>query len=494
MNSKIYLLFFTLLIIITFVSRGLYANHNVLMEAEKPNIDTGLNSLSETDYKITIDDNVNLPDINIITKNISYQLRCYHRSRNEVINFGRTTLFGLTYGHSDDVAPMHIQNATIGANHGWRADVLNSPAHGLTNENIGEDWDTSDGNIWTVMKINDADNFTVIKKSNNLFFHDNNGFSTIKPLTRDGVTLTIADKKGIQYYPSVKHISRDLFVDDKLILGNKVSKGNKVTLVEEYDILNRESLRANVTNIDKALASVNVKNSYEFVSNGASYVFAKYKINHPIIFKNIMAAQAIMLNKSGYFYAPKLLPFKDGVDLRKLTLYSALNTKSRFFTNDLWETGKVPNRVTTYTADKTKAMMIGILTDRGVGKSLTDYTFDTFEIRGNTGKIYPHPVSSSAIGGQLQGGEEFDIAMFRAYFEPEGNVDVVELPFEEKTIVIIDIHEIGNFTVNLSASLNGKAITVTDSHNIVFKEKIVVDSKIEVTTSSDYAYLELEVK
>ena len=90
-----------------------------------------------------------------VKQSISYQ---------GLINFIGVDTFGLVYSNIDDIAPVHIQDYTVGANHGWRGDVLTCVGHGLTESNVGDELTANDGVKFTVMRIDSVDTFTVLRE------------------------------------------------------------------------------------------------------------------------------------------------------------------------------------------------------------------------------------------------------------------------------------------------------------------------------------------
>lgn len=432
------------------------------------------------------------------------------QNEHKVIQPMKVNAFGLEYINTDDVAPVEIQNTVVGgATYGWRADNLTCVDHGLTEANVGEEWVANDGVKFTIMKVISADVFVVFRENSNPDpnLHSNDGWEGQTSLTRGEVTLNITDAYSISYVPSIYKKSTKIITDGKEVSAIGTYPADIVEFVEEYDILNKESLRLNAANPSLATPSVNVKNTYRFMK-GINLMFCRYSIKHPIVFSAIRAAQAAMISQDGYLYAPGVLPFLDGVDLRHLTLLSALNGQSREFTYDLWEPEEMyhykPTRITNYTADKTKAVMIGVIPYSFIDRNLDAFTKKTFLINGINGMAIPHPVDDTGvfIGNQFTGEEIIDIYMFKAYFEPQGSVDVVEIPLLDRTVVIIDIHQAGRFFIKLSNRLNGgmidgplyaKNCEFTFTNSNLRMGGSIINSEIGIESYSDYAYMTLEI-
>ena len=105
----------------------------------------------------------------------------------------------------------------------------------------------------------------------------------------------------------------------------------------------------------------------------------------------------------------------------------------------------------------------------GVGKNLKDYTKTTFEIRNNTGKIYPHGVDTYAVGETLQPYQSYNAVMYRALIDKSTDVgnrmSMYKIPCDNKEYIYIDYRGDTVDRIELDSSYNGKAISVVDSVN-----------------------------
>src|SRR5690606_33168700 len=84
---------------------------------------------------------------------------------NDVFNFSGSTMKGVSVGSADDVAPMHILNFTMGANHGYNHYHATITAHGFTNVDIGTEFDKS-GVKFYILRIVDANTVAFISQNN----------------------------------------------------------------------------------------------------------------------------------------------------------------------------------------------------------------------------------------------------------------------------------------------------------------------------------------
>ena len=216
-------------------------------------------------------------------------------------------------------------------------------------------------------------------------------------------------------------------------------------------------------------AAVRIDNVYRFVKGLNVLVIADFIPKQAMSFQDIMFNQAMLKGTNGTtkYYIPNSLPFGT-YDLRQplaVTWGSGVSSMycSATYTKD---TTKPINRVLQYAGGL--GFAIGYIIDRGVGKSLFDFANSTFELRGGSGKVYPHGVEGAKVGTTLQDGQAYNAVLYRAMFIPEtsGNrLSMYHFPYDGAEYVFLDYK--GSMTDNivLSDSLNGKEITVLESQN-----------------------------
>src|SRR5690606_22998430 len=122
------------------------------------------------------------------------------------------------------------------------------------------------------------------------------------------------------------------------------------------------------------------------------------------------------VSTTAQYYVPNSSPI-GAIDLRKPTTvaWSTSLPNGFFSVANSPDPTNPPNRVINYLSDT--GYMIGHLLDSGVGQNLESYTANTFEIRRNSGKIYPHPIEGSVVGnnGNAIVGKAFSSVVYRAY-------------------------------------------------------------------------------
>ena len=193
-------------------------------------------------------------------------------------------------------------------------------------------------------------------------------------------------------------------------------------------------------------------------------------------FQDVMFAQAERKGSNGVtkYYIPNSLPF-DGNDLRQPKVVTWSGSVSDMYCNSAHsvDSTKPINRVIQY--DTGCGFAIGFLIDRGVGKSLYDYVNNTFEVRGNTGKVYPHGVEGAKVGTTIHPGQAYNTVIYRTPFIPEtsGNrISLYHFNYDGAEYVFLDYKASMNDRVVLDDSLNGKNIEVLEAQNATLKTDV----------------------
>lgn len=397
---------------------------------------------------------------------------------NPLFNFYEMKHNGVTIDSQfkDDIAPAHFLGDTLGANHGKPCKKATITGHGLTNTAIGTAWVQNDVNFY-VMNILDADHIVFLSANKGTVYAPSWTALQAGTLTNGGNTLTVESVSDYQILPSIKNEELKIRID-----GNEVSEdgeyyGNVVDFVESYEVMNPSSLLDNI--IARAGQSsdpvftgdgaVRIENIYRFVKGMSVLVISNFAPKQQMSFQDVMFSQAMLKGTNGQvkYYVPNSLPF-GSYDLRQpLTMTWGNGVANMYCTSEYTkDTTKPINRVLQYGTGLGYA--IGFLIDRGVGKSLFDYTHATFELRGGTGKVYPHGVDGATVGTTLQSGQVYGAVIYRCPFIPEtsGNrLSMYHFRYEGSEYVFLDYKGTMNDRVVLDDSLNGKEITVLESQN-----------------------------
>ena len=130
------------------------------------------------------------------------------------------------------------------------------------------------------------------------------------------------------------------------------------------------------------------------------------------------------------------------------------------------DTNNPINRIVTY--GDNFGFALGFL-PFGVGKNLLQYTDATFELRNNTGKIYPIGVNSGKVGTTLAANQVYSAVMFRSLIDYSlrhgARMSCYTIPFNNETYVYIDYSATMSDKVVLNDSYNGKKIEIIERTN-----------------------------
>jgi hypothetical protein len=128
-----------------------------------------------------------------------------------------------------------------------------------------------------------------------------------------------------------------------------------------------------------------------------------------------------------------------------------------------------------YRDESNFCIAIGILTDYGVGKKLNNYTSEYFEIRNDSGKIYPHPVDDSVVGNIMSVGNIYTAVMYQCLFDANttstdsNRLSMYHFNYNGAEYVYVDYKGSMLDKVVVDDSLNGKTVEVLESRNAELK-------------------------
>lgn len=434
-------------------------------------------------------------------------------SGNSMFDLVNYNLKGVATANGDDVAPQHIYGTTLGANHGNPAyRVATATAHGLDNTAIGTEWVNGDGTKFYVMRIIDADTIGFLSENTGTVEAPTFVNLTAGTLTKGASTLDITAVTSAQLYPSLGVVAQKVVRDGIAVITEETGKAQYLDIVETYEIYDPVSVLEAVKGRAGTSApadftgapSVRVKNLYRFLPNMAVVVIQDVRYLAAIKFSDIMTSQAIILgglnDMNTKYYVPN--GAADGVyDFRKPAAFNwtADNPSYYGIVATAPDPNNPPHRVVMYRGDL--GFMITYMTDRGAGKDIPGHTARTFEIRNNTGKIYPHPVDS-LVGDTTAVDQFHTIAMARVYCDLSvarvGNrLSVFHFAYEGTEYVYLDYSGDMTDTVNLAKdALNGKTVTVASSKNATLETDQYNDGFTVKATyvEGETCFIELTIK
>lgn len=433
-----------------------------------------------------LDVTVEWPNVRIANgaDNINVTLNRYfgvenNYSGNPMLNFTRWEYGGISYNNVDDVAPMHVQNTTIGANHAQPCVIGTITAHGKDNKSIGTEWTAVDGTKYYIMRIVDENNIVFL--SENKGTAENHEFIALSEgkLTSGSESLTVTAVKSAQLFESVFNVTQKILKNGiENIESSQNFKADYIDIVEEYDIVNThevlESIKLRKGSSENPVftnstAMIHVQNMYRILSNLTVLVYANIIFRQSVKFKDIMINQAMPISTANdiSYYIPNSLPIK-GYDFRK-PLKISFSTDVPYLGVDksVWADPDVaPNRIVQFYGE------IGFAIGYIPGINLS--TDETFEMRYNTGKIYPHVVRSSVAGDMREKDDVFNGGIYRCFFKKPENerLSFYHFTHNSSEYVYIDYKSSCLDNVILDESFNGKKIEVIESQNTNLKTDI----------------------
>lgn len=435
--------------------------------------------------------------------------------------YGANPVFDFTilqYGsmistNSDEIAPVHILRTTIGANHGQPCQIATITGHGLDNTSIGTEWLDGNGVKFYIMRIVDADKIVFLSENTGTLSAPQFVALVSGTLTKGADTLTVTSVTASQLYPALKNHSVKLMVDgEDEISADGTYSAKFLDVVEEYGIMHP------VSTLQKIIAragessdpdydggeAVRIKNIYRFCGNLCVLVIATVIPVQDVALSDIMFAQAAkMATDTIKYYIPNSLPLGGGLyDFRKpLSVNWSSSVPSLFVgTSQMADTDNPVNRVVQYDEAKNVGFALGYVRGFGVAKDLLDYTTESFEIRNNSGKVYPHGVSYGKVGGTLHPGMIYQAVMYRSPFPftslSSGQMSMYHFPFDGAEYVFVDYASSVLDNVKVDSSLNGKSIEVIEAVNTELVTDIYNDGFLVKATyvENETCYIVVKIK
>lgn len=385
----------------------------------------------------------------------------------------------------DDVAPAHVINSTIGANHGQPCAIATITGHGLTNTAIGTAWTHTNGIIFYVTRIVDEDRIQFLSANQGTLVSPRFTKITTGSISRDGVTKVISSVSSSQLYPSSQNVVQHIYLNGETeVIDDGTYECDFFDVVETYDVADPVSVLENL--IARAGSSdaptmegdslIKFKNIYRFLPNNNVLVFATYVPQREMAFSDFMFTQS-SLGESFKYYLPNSNPI-GGIDFRspvKVTWSSSV-PQLLVKNSEMADPNNPVNRVVTY--GDNFGFSLGFLPVSGVGKNLRNFTDNTFEIRSNTGKIYPHGVDQH-VGTTLQTNQVYSAVMYRALINNSsktGNrMSMYHMDVNGEEFIFLDYSGSMTDYVLLDKSFNGRSIEVVESVNTTLLSDVYND-------------------
>ena len=301
---------------------------------------------------------------------------------------------------SDDIAPDHIDGATVGANHGYSLGECTAVGHGKTAADCGSIWELN-GVSYVLVDVVSADTLLIANQLTNSavptgeFTHVSGAGST--------AAITVTSVTSRQWYPPHKNWSLRALADNiEISPGEDTIKADNVKFVEQADMLSRSDIiNSWIDNggmpggyEPNAPASIAQTITYEYDKRGQITIARDWLTLKDIPVADYMGLQFGRVGTEQTYIVPGSLPFSyqgETVDYSMgmpadHTLASGSSVT--FVPSRLQETGEFAHRVLVLYQNVVFA--IGLLP---VGDAAFDVRRDrvsasALEIRGNSGKLY----------------------------------------------------------------------------------------------------------
>jgi hypothetical protein len=405
---------------------------------------------------------------------------------NPIFNFIKFDNENVKFRMGDDVGPFHAQNTTLGGNHAQPCVIATIEGHGKDNTAIGTEWTDSSGTKFYIMRI--VDNNKILFLSENKGTSESQSFIALKAgnLTgTEGGELHVTSVSSTQLWPAVFDVQQRLYNNSIRVSEAKLYRSREFDIVESYSVVNTDEVLKNIIarkGQDKpadfeSSTMVKIENIYRFLPNMSLLLISNFVTNQVIKFQDVMFSQAGMIGT-----------LKDGIV--KYYIPNSQEINGYNFNTPIqvpWSSALSPFLFTeTYWADKERPVdrviqingncgfALGFL-PYGVGKDLKKYTNMTFEVRKDTGKVYPHGVDSYKSGDTLSPDSVYTAVLYRCFFkynEVDGRIGMYYLEFDNKYFVFADYSKQMNDHLVISEKMNGKRISVINSNNVVLKTDI----------------------
>jgi hypothetical protein len=415
---------------------------------------------------------------------------------------------------SDDIAPDHMLNTTIGARHGYILGRCTAVGHGMTTDSQGSVW-TVGGTERVIVQVVDADTLLIATRPHNgapptgTYTYVSGGGST--------ANIVVTASLSSQWYPPHKNYSLRCFVDGEEITvteGASLEYDNNVLFVETCDIITRDKIvewwiangGASAGLIPVGSAAYRTVNAYRFDMDGQLVILRDWIIlEDGTAISDIMGVQAqnagtpLTYRIPGFatpiLYDGEMLDYGRGVDSLR-TLRAEGTPSISFDATNLQASGEYAHRMISEWSNK--AFVVGLLPvgDAAYAVRRSQVSNMARQIRGSSTKDYGRLIDKGPF--MAAAGDSFSMVGFRHILpRVAGKALVCPVRYsDQKAIVYIDWKEFtGLDQVEINCpDLIGRKITVLDSRNATLIGNGLATGSItsSVDAAADHAYLVLE--
>lgn len=412
---------------------------------------------------------------------------------------------------NDDVAPMRMDNFTIGANHGYEKSNLTLTGHGKTVVDIGSVW-SSGGKEYVIVDIVSVDVLSITSRTDNVAF----SLSTLTHVSgaTNTASFTPTATTSRQWYPSIRDRKLTCFVDNKLTDLSVVATHefkNTVKFLESYSIMKKsdmlEWLIANkgVNHANyAAVPCYTVDFGYTFDHECGCTIYFGGVGRKTVALQDQMIAQSIQLDQGNgtvYNYIPKATQFTAGgytYNFSQLeNLYSKNPSVPLLLTAALQDAGTNPiDRIVMLNDQVGYATGYLPILDAAPDVRPTNASRKYLEIRNDTLKVYPRLIDSTSIS-QINDGDAFAAIAYRKYFKRSVDRTCKYVVRSEMgDYLYLDWHTAKTDEIELPAELVGREFEIFEkSSNVTLLSKFASNSiLVKIDASKSYGYLVLRFK
>lgn len=427
-------------------------------------------------------------------------------------NFGNDVVNGVTVRSNvgDDIAPDHLFNTTLGANHGYAIGRCTAAAHGKTLADQGAVY-TNGGVQHIIVQVIDANTLLVANRTSNVnaatgtYTHVSGGTNT--------GSFTVSASTQSQWYPAFSNYDIKLVVDGKVVTerDGTFNYRNSVQFIETYDMLSRADQiawwEANAAGVERirpqtADPSVIKANTYEFDRDGQLTIYQQWYAIKSAPMRDLMCLQAGRAAGTTGYYIPNTLPFTDQAQSWDYNLIEPADRTSSGGLNSIFitqarieATGPAADRVLSLIGSNALLAM-GVLPvgDGAFAERRNEVTRYFIEIRGNTDKVYIHAVDKG--DRTMAAGEYYSTISYRHILPASTDrTAAYVVRTQGDDYVFVDWHnKSGLDRVPLPTDLYGRAYEVVASKNATaLSATLTGDLLVNVSATGSYGYLILKV-
>jgi len=426
-----------------------------------------------------------------------------------VFNFNGDVVNDVTVRvNGDDVAPVRVMGATIGANHGYSRTILTLAGHGKTNADVGSVW-TNGTKEYVILQIISTSQLAVTSRSDNTAFPSGGTLSHVSGATNTA-SFTPTNTSATQWYPMLKNHKVYHSVDGVVsteTTGEWEFKDN-VTIHESYDLMEKADivqwLIANGAKEVKqylAVSALNVSNIYRFNTHGGVLGATSFYTK-----KALSAAQDLMFTQSARltpgvnggikYYVPRSVPFVHetvNYDFTNLTNVNDLGLTNRIdFTAERTQAGEaLPDRLIQF--NDVIGYATGYLPVLDAAPDVRNSrTSKGIQISNTQAKVYPYLVDGLTT---LPDGAYYSALWYRQYFKRTAERTAkytVESPLGD--YLYLDWHTAKRDQIELPPEYAGRQFEVVrKSSNVTLLSTVATTSiVVNIDNSQPYGYLELK--